>query len=640
ASSLSVSAESPQAADQGATAQPDQDPQPVAVEVKALHLAPIAKTGLVWSTSLTPEDFLTNSADLKAQGASISFAQRQPMPDATSVSLTVTYPDGTKTLIQVPLTQMVQPAEAASSPAPAAEAAASVPESPAALESAPADSQAQPDSEAQAEADQGKKRVKRAEPLSTPVKGEVIGTDSIEVEGEKLLLVDPVKPEDYNSDANTLTLRGQGKPGERLRIDVKVEVPFSLKAPQFYIRDMGFNQKMSFEVEISPQGKWEKTVDLTSNNIRLSPDLTHVTYNNEKLKEYVNANVDRISSYNIAISFDAYYLSNTYSLGNNQRDKESLYYHKSRNRLNGFDNPLEADVNPSHRLVKKGVIVRKFKKNQTEFYIVLKRQTDPVDVSSRYVDSNSAKKYELTSEYVGLFYRELFSGHDSRILSEASREQSLGYLDWGLLEPYYKYEGSQIRQIPDFLLVKITVPDIVAKKRELHEAPFSLRTLTDNELNSYVSIFTYRIVPALGDPIDVPDLEAISPEDRQRALVHFKAINQDTPHFLKGVAGGIDSQVTIDEKGNITVTYDDYSTDVIPYTQLFKKVEQLALVNQPKLQAITPTTVEDMTALEAPEKAAIKAEILLKNPDLVALLKDGEDGINVSPTGDVTLTYT
>ncbi|MFU2164699.1 YSIRK-type signal peptide-containing protein, partial [Streptococcus pluranimalium] len=86
-----------------ALSQPVPAPQSVAPEAQTPHLAPIAKAGLVFSTSLTPEDFLTNSADLKAQGATISFTDGQPSPDATSVSLKVVYRDGTERLLQIPV---------------------------------------------------------------------------------------------------------------------------------------------------------------------------------------------------------------------------------------------------------------------------------------------------------------------------------------------------------------------------------------------------------------------------------------------------------------------------------------------------------------------------------------------------------
>ncbi|MFU2163966.1 KxYKxGKxW signal peptide domain-containing protein [Streptococcus pluranimalium] len=362
APSLSVSAESPQAADQGATAQSDQDPlaaqpaaqssettaaapskpvpalQPAAVEIQAPHLAPIAKTGLVLSASLTPEDFLTNSADLKAQGVSISFTDGQPSPDATSVPLTVTYPDGTKTLIQVPLTQIAQPAETASSPAPAAEPAASVPESPVATNSDRADSSEQADPAAQAEAGQGKRRVKRAEPLTTPTKGEMFVDVPLEVDGERVLYFDSIKPEDYDPLTNKLTLRGQGKPGETILITGQ-QILNGLEGFQGEHLSMPFvtlsKADLSGEIRISPEGTWTHDVDLSQLGLRFSPDLNTITYTKDDLATKLDDSI--IGGYYHRLNIYAEYLLDNYALG--LPKYASVFYsnRKTRERKNTMD---------------------------------------------------------------------------------------------------------------------------------------------------------------------------------------------------------------------------------------------------------------------------------------------------------------
>ncbi|MFU2164944.1 hypothetical protein ACMZ6Z_09260, partial [Streptococcus pluranimalium] len=625
------------------------------MEAKAPHLDPIAKTGLVFSASLTPEDFLTNSADLKAQGASISFAKGQPSLHATNVSLTVTYPDGTKTLIQVPLTQMVQPAETVStldqSQSPSA------PESPAALESAPADSSEQA---APAEAAQGKRRVKRAEPLTTPTKGEIFVDVPLEVDGEKILWMDKILPKDYDAEANTLTLRGQGKPGERLALRGTLRVGDFIGMDNRYIKnDMSpfHSSDLADDILITSDGRWEKTINLNQLHISFSPDLNTVTYHKEDVRTRLD--YENLSAYRFYTSFSASYKTDGYGLGLPSSGFQNRNYFKRKKMLINGPN-LVFDRNDQSFLLPTITDEVFFTFNDVSF--------KKINVAENKTDIYLLKPLRSNFSYnylpeKGLFLNFVYGEHFKPQYKGRSdpKENALSYVEIPdeIMRRYFNNyrsdaDGSKLMlaKEPGMFMFKFPVPGI--ETRSIYNEDGTVKENFQDKMyatNGFLEgtftliAYTTRITPVTGEPIGVPDLEAISPEDRQRALANFKAINQDTPHFLKGVsgetgAGGIDSQVTIDEKGNIIVTYDDFSKDRIPYTQIFKKVEQLALVNKPKLQAITPTTVDDMTALEAPEKAAIKAEILLKNPDLVALLKDGENGIDVSPTGDVTITYT
>ncbi|MFU2164930.1 hypothetical protein ACMZ6Z_09190, partial [Streptococcus pluranimalium] len=82
----------------------------------------------------------------------------------------------------------------------------------------------------------------------------------------------------------------------------------------------------------------------------------------------------------------------------------------------------------------------------------------------------------------------------------------------------------------------------------------------------------------------------------------------------------------------------DVSYDFLNRT-ITLRANSMAVNSQGQLQEIAPTPVGDINQLNPDEQAAVKAEIVLKNPNLIALLKNGQDGIQVATNGDVTLTY-
>ncbi|MBK0348342.1 YSIRK-type signal peptide-containing protein, partial [Aerococcaceae bacterium zg-ZJ1578] len=135
----------------------------------------------------------------------------------------------------------------------------------------------------------------------------------------------------------------------------------------------------------------------------------------------------------------------------------------------------------------------------------------------------------------------------------------------------------------------------------------------------------------LNNPAKTPvaDLNKLTPEEQEEVKEAVKAANPELPEG---------TEVAVDDKGKVTVTYPDKSTNTLEPAQTVvekpsdkpaeKSDAQKAPLNNPE-----KTLVENKDQLTPDEKDAVKEAVKDKNPDL----KD--DQIAVADNGAVTVTY-
>ncbi|WP_229028471.1 Rib/alpha-like domain-containing protein [Anaerococcus vaginalis] len=127
--------------------------------------------------------------------------------------------------------------------------------------------------------------------------------------------------------------------------------------------------------------------------------------------------------------------------------------------------------------------------------------------------------------------------------------------------------------------------------------------------------------------IKVNNLEKLTEKEKEEIKNKIKDINKN--NFPKN------TQVEVDEKGNVTITYPDNSKDTINASDLVEKMAQ-AQNNKTDAQnnpAVIPakTLVKDKNNLTDKEKAEIASKVKKSNPKAI--------NIEVTKNGSVTITY-
>ncbi|MGT2757764.1 LEA family epithelial adhesin, partial [Streptococcus ovuberis] len=134
---------------------------------------------------------------------------------------------------------------------------------------------------------------------------------------------------------------------------------------------------------------------------------------------------------------------------------------------------------------------------------------------------------------------------------------------------------------------------------------------------------TDEINPEAPAKTPVSDLNKLTEEEKAKVADAVKASNPTFPN---------NTDVTVDDKGNVTITYPDQSTDTIPADQTVEK-------KAPITDGFTPkdpvkTVVSDKTNLTSDEKAKVVDEIKKANPDF----PEGTT-VTVADNGEAKITY-
>ena len=129
------------------------------------------------------------------------------------------------------------------------------------------------------------------------------------------------------------------------------------------------------------------------------------------------------------------------------------------------------------------------------------------------------------------------------------------------------------------------------------------------------------------DRIKVKNIEKLTEKEKEEIKNKIKELNKN--NFPEN------TQVEVDEKGNVTITYPDNSKDTINASDLVEKMAQ-AQNNKTDAQnnpAVIPakTLVKDKNNLTDKEKAEIASKVKKSNPKAI--------NIEVTKNGSVTITY-
>ena len=129
------------------------------------------------------------------------------------------------------------------------------------------------------------------------------------------------------------------------------------------------------------------------------------------------------------------------------------------------------------------------------------------------------------------------------------------------------------------------------------------------------------------DRVKVKNLEKLTEKEKEEIINKIKDLNKN--NFPEN------TQVEVDEKGNVTITYPDNSKDTINASDLVEKMAQ-AQNNKTDAQnnpAVIPakTLVKDKNNLTDKEKAEIASKVKKSNPKAI--------NIEVTKNGSVTITY-
>ena len=128
-------------------------------------------------------------------------------------------------------------------------------------------------------------------------------------------------------------------------------------------------------------------------------------------------------------------------------------------------------------------------------------------------------------------------------------------------------------------------------------------------------------VPA--DKVPVEDLTNLTDEEKETVKDKVTEANPDLPE---------NTEISVGDNGEVTVTYPDGTTDTIPGESLVREKTD-AEKNDPKVPA-DKVPVEDLTNLTDEEKETVKDKVTEANPDLPENTE-----ISVGDNGEVTVTY-
>ena len=143
-----------------------------------------------------------------------------------------------------------------------------------------------------------------------------------------------------------------------------------------------------------------------------------------------------------------------------------------------------------------------------------------------------------------------------------------------------------------------------------------------------------KVVETIADKT-TPNVPAVTEVENKTQLTQEekgkveKAVKDANPTFPAGTT------VTVDNNGDVTITYPDKSTDTIPGTSTVAekaKTPKIADTTTPKLPEVTE--VEDPTQLTQDEKDKVVDKVKKANPGLPA-----GTTVTVGNNGDVTITY-
>lgn len=170
---------------------------------------------------------------------------------------------------------------------------------------------------------------------------------------------------------------------------------------------------------------------------------------------------------------------------------------------------------------------------------------------------------------------------------------------------------------------------------QIKKLDIEIKNLRDEIANKKLLLATLEQKP-IADTIDpilpknkikVKNIEKLTEKEQEEIKNNIEKLNKD--NFPKG------TQVEVDEKGNVTITYPDNSKDTINASDLVEKMAQ-AQNNKTDAQnnpAVIPakTLVKDKNNLTDKEKAEIASKVKKSNPKAI--------NIEVIKNGSVTITY-
>uniref|UniRef100_UPI000564E2EA Rib/alpha-like domain-containing protein n=1 Tax=Streptococcus plurextorum TaxID=456876 RepID=UPI000564E2EA len=152
-------------------------------------------------------------------------------------------------------------------------------------------------------------------------------------------------------------------------------------------------------------------------------------------------------------------------------------------------------------------------------------------------------------------------------------------------------------------------------------------TYTDGSKDTFTPAETVVQSEASKNPLTAPEktpvqnTSALTPDEQNAVKA---AVIKANPTLTDGM-------VAVDDKGNVTVTYSDSTTNTLTPDKTVKLADSANPANAVKDPALTP--VANLAALTPEEQAAVKAAVSAANPDIAP------SKIAVSPTGEVTVTH-
>lgn len=171
----------------------------------------------------------------------------------------------------------------------------------------------------------------------------------------------------------------------------------------------------------------------------------------------------------------------------------------------------------------------------------------------------------------------------------------------------------------------ITYDDGTTDEIQANELVFKKTTLAD------------EITPWIGLPVGVKNANNVEQGERTQVQGVIYGVNSDNTKFIQNLKNGMNS-IAVDEKGKVTITYKDDSTDTIDPSLTIYQIPPLSEQLNPNVPA--RMGVDNAKQLSQEEQTALQKSLFQANTDIQDKIKDGENGISIAEDGTATITYT